>query len=207
MKGLNTMNESIKILDTCWIGSVGIVLAENSATRFQVARMAPYEAKGLEQDIEHILDWGHPLDFVQAVAFFPKKANMIGYNTCSDALEDWFVGSKLTRSWLKDKQGNGITSREFENLLRQDDYRVVKQEMLGECFVSTVWLGSPHGCSEPYDYFETIVFRTTPGCEDPRAVLGEVLECHRYPTIEEAEEGHKFVVKGWRGTEKFTSLA
>lgn len=104
----------------------------------------------------------------------------------------------MGKSWYKDKQGKFITSEELEPLLRDNDYRIVKQEVIGNKFFSTVWMGVPHGCKEPYHYFETIVFKRRKEGGDPREDLGQELEVYRYHSLKEAQEGHEIAVKEWK---------
>lgn len=102
-----------------------------------------------------------------------------------------------------DKSGAPITRAAYAALLGEDagDYRRVALTQAGAYRVSTVWLGSDHNFLDkgPPLIFETMVFRGPEG-------LLEV-DCDRYATLEEAEEGHaKFVAKwkdvpenGWQG--------
>lgn len=63
--------------------------------------------------------------------------------------------------------------------------RVVRQDMVGNVFVSTVFLGLDHGWREgPPVLFETMIFG------GPRAQ-----ETHRYCTWDEAEAGHKRILE------------
>ena len=96
----------------------------------------------------------------------------------------------------RDKEGKELEIEELEPLLRDPDYKVIKQEQLGKYFISTVWLGIPHGVG--YHYFETMVFLTPEGVEDPRESLGETIQCYRYCTKEEALKGHEEVIKEWK---------
>lgn len=69
--------------------------------------------------------------------------------------------------------------------------RIVKQESLKNgLWVSTVFLGLDHSFGAKKGlYFETMVFDKDKG-------LGEQ-DMDRYTTYEEAEEGHKRMVKKW----------
>jgi hypothetical protein len=95
----------------------------------------------------------------------------------------------------RNKLGRIIEADELEILLRDNEYRVIKQDVVGPYFISTVWLGVPFGMGT--EYFETIVFETPEGAKDPREKPGDLLELYRYATIKEAEEGHDEVVKEW----------
>lgn len=106
--------------------------------------------------------------------------------------------NKLCGHWYRDKDGKRITIEQLEVLLQDDNYRVVVQDKIGPYFFSTVWMGVPHGCRDPYDYFETIVFLTPEGANDPREELGKTLDCYRYHSYEEALVGHYQVVDEWK---------
>jgi hypothetical protein len=107
-------------------------------------------------------------------------------------LDDW-------EPRYKDKLGRIIESDELEVLLRNNEYRVVKQEMVGRYFVSTVWLGVPYGIP-PRDYFETMVWKQRNTKDDPRGRrnFGEEEECVRYETMNEAEVGHEEMVQEYK---------
>ncbi len=106
--------------------------------------------------------------------------------------------NKLSGHWYRDKAGNKIDAEKLEVLLRDNEYRVVQQEKLGPYFISTVWMGVPYGCKEPFDYFETMVFKTPEWAEDPRENLGQTLDCYRYHSYTESLEGHIEVVNEWK---------
>lgn len=97
--------------------------------------------------------------------------------------------NKLNGSWYRDKEGNQIDIDRLEELLQDNDYRVVNQEVIGPFFVSTVWLGVPHGIMPEFNYFETIIFESR-DTSDPRNNLGKEVDCWRYHNKEEAEKGH-----------------
>lgn len=110
--------------------------------------------------------------------------------------------NKMLDDWelrYKDKLGRIIEADELEVLLRNREYTVIKQEMIGEYFVSTVWLGVPHGIP-PNQYFETMVWKQKNAKDDPRNdnKFGEELECVRYQTLNEAEAGHEEVVQEYK---------
>ena len=91
---------------------------------------------------------------------------------------------------LKNKKGEKITREEWQELMNDRDYRIIKQEDIkNDRWVSTVWLGSDHqfGEGEPL-VFETMVF--------PKGDWGE-LDVRRYTTEEEAIKGHKEMVEKW----------
>lgn len=73
--------------------------------------------------------------------------------------------------------------------------RVVKQETLPNGLrVSTVFLGVDYSFGAgPKLWFETMVF--------PKDDFGD-LYVDRYTTWEEAENGHKYIVKKWKGKKK-----
>ena len=71
--------------------------------------------------------------------------------------------------------------------------RIVKQEVLPSgYFVSTVFLGVDHsfGFSKRPLLFETMVFKSEESLSD--------VDMSRYSTWEEAEKGHKEMVKTWK---------
>lgn len=96
----------------------------------------------------------------------------------------------------RDKEGNELKIEELEPLLRDPDYKIIKQESVNGYFISTVWLGVPYGMG--CHYFETMVFLTPEEAEDPRETLGSSMDCYRYCTKEEAIKGHEEVVSEWR---------
>ncbi len=98
-------------------------------------------------------------------------------------------------SVYRDKWGRIIQADELELLLRNNDYCIIKQEIVGPYFISTVWLGIPCYTNA---YYETIVFEIPEGVKDPRESSGESLDLYRYRTLEEAENGHEEVIKEWR---------
>lgn len=86
---------------------------------------------------------------------------------------------------------------EVEKLLTNKKYKVVKQEDVGDYWVSTVWLGIDHSfipTDEPNPrplIFETMVFnKKKSGYLD--------LDMDRYATEEEAIKGHERMVKKWK---------
>lgn len=91
---------------------------------------------------------------------------------------------------LKDKKVIPVKAvLEWGKMLETED-RIVKQETLkNKLRVSTVFLGLNHsfGNGEPL-WFETMVF--------PEKEMGE-LDMDRYTTWEQAEKGHKAMVKKW----------
>ena len=91
----------------------------------------------------------------------------------------------------RDKIGREIQYDELEVLICHPGYKIVKQEQLGPYFISTVWLGVPHGLDRSC-YFETMVFTEYTEYVE----IGEqIMECTRYYTLKEAEEGHENVVR------------
>lgn len=69
--------------------------------------------------------------------------------------------------------------------------RIVKQDELSNgYFVSTIFLGLDHGFADSeHLWFETMVFQSEDDLDD--------LDCCRYETWDQAEEGHKTMVKKW----------
>ena len=98
----------------------------------------------------------------------------------------------LNPCWF-DKQGKAIDSQEAEKLLSDDSYKIVKQDIIGKYFVSTVWLGFDHNFHLDYPIiFETMVFY----CKKDRPDFErDDIFMARYRTEKEALKGHKAVCK------------
>lgn len=115
-----------------------------------------------------------------------------------------------------DRRGNLLTMREWVMLYQLHDYKIVKQEYVGDYWVSTVWLGLDHGWGHgPPLIFETMVFNHTkpkpppfPSTTDmesdemkewledyPEQTSATDLECERYSTESDALEGHRRMVE------------
>lgn len=128
---------------------------------------------------------------------------------------DPFWDSKKGRHY--DRRGNLITMREWCGLWEMTgDYRILKQEYVGDYWISTVWLGLDHGfgLGAPL-IFETMVFNHTmpspppfPSTMDPESeefrewsdaypeqTSASDLDMERYATEEQALEGHKQMVR------------
>jgi hypothetical protein len=92
---------------------------------------------------------------------------------------------------LYDRDGNPITMEQWNTLLGNFDYKIVRQTQIGPYWVSTVWLGLDHNYfSSPPLIFETMVFGVTR--DDPMLdTLGPDIECVRYATEEQAIAGHE----------------
>ena len=92
-----------------------------------------------------------------------------------------------------DRSGNAISFRDWARLSAWDEkdnnnqYRIVKQEEVGDYWISTVWLGLDHGFgrSKPL-IFETMVFNNVTDESD--------LDCRRWSTEEQALAGHEAMV-------------
>ena len=78
----------------------------------------------------------------------------------------------------RDKAGNNITLQEWSTLTEDREYSKIIQEVVGEYFVSTVWLGVEHFNK---NFFETIVFNKKK----------DLLYLERYEHLIEALQGHK----------------
>lgn len=95
----------------------------------------------------------------------------------------------------------------MERLLRDQSYKILKQDTIGKYFVSTVWLGLDHGWRlvaerEGLPYFPTI-FETMVFKEDQRDEDDEWDRFQeRYCTQEEALEGHAKVCEEVRSLPK-----
>ena len=114
-----------------------------------------------------------------------------------------------------DKRGNRITLREWCMLWEMKDYQILKQEYVGDYWVSTVWLGLDHAFGEgPPLIFETMVFNHTKpkpprppanmeiGSEEmaqwledyPEQTSASDLDMERWSTEGDALEGHRQMV-------------
>ena len=87
-----------------------------------------------------------------------------------------------------DRKGLRITLEEFSKLCKDLDYKRVKQEHVGNYWISTVWLGMNHtwGSGAPL-IFETMVFEGDN--------IAEETDMERYTTEEEALAGHELFVQ------------
>jgi hypothetical protein len=91
--------------------------------------------------------------------------------------------------WL-DRQGNSISAEEWGVIHSTD--KIVAQEQIGGCMISTVWLGINHNWGDgPPLIFETMVFPL----KDSGKWNLEPLYMDRYATEEEARAGHATVVE------------
>lgn len=94
------------------------------------------------------------------------------------------------------REGKQISDmHEVEELLRNPDYKIIKQETTPTGYwVSTVWLGLDHrlgaldGVGKPL-IFETMVFGRARGTSD--------MDINRYSTETEALIGHVIMVEKW----------
>ena len=107
---------------------------------------------------------------------------------------------KLERTY--DREGRLLSWDEYLDMKYHDpEYRRIGSDMIGDFWVSTVWLGIDHDLSGqgPPLIFETMVFT---GPKDPRAAdprpLGEDVYQQRYATEAEARAGHAAVVAALR---------
>jgi hypothetical protein len=116
-----------------------------------------------------------------------------------------------------DRRGNQISFRESSMLWALDEkYRIIKQEYVGDYWVSTVWLGLDHSFGHgPPLIFETMVFNHTlpkpprpptnmeigsPEMEQwledyPEQTSASDLDMERYSTESDALEGHARMVE------------
>jgi hypothetical protein len=93
--------------------------------------------------------------------------------------------NKIGDNLYFDREGKEISLDEFANLSEDRSYKIVKQEQIGEYFVSTVWLGIDHGFAGCLKIFETMIFHDELDCD----------YMERYATESEAFFGHKEAVK------------
>jgi len=85
-------------------------------------------------------------------------------------------------AWLKRLKESGPNARCTS---------IVKQDQVGDFFVSTVFLAMDHGFRGPPLWFETMVFA------EPKAgeLMGEEQLQWRYATYDEAEAGHAIAIE------------
>lgn len=83
------------------------------------------------------------------------------------------------------------------SLSEETEYRIIKQETIGNYWISTVWLSLNHNfdIKKPF-IFETMVFKKIG--ED---VDWTDLDCERYSTLEDAIKGHQEKAKKWKAND------
>lgn len=123
-----------------------------------------------------------------------------------------------------DRSGNPISFRDWARISHWDEkndrqYKIVKQEYVGNYWVSTVWLGLDHGFGRGAPLiFETMVFNHSPEIPEPPPFPSDRFEpdsdewkeffedfpeqtqstdvdARRYSTLEQAIEGHREMVE------------
>lgn len=156
--------------------------------------MVDEEVKGLENarivsEDEDFIHYEYEKDGVFMRYTQDKTLPMIPKNL-PNLLAEKIKENKLSGSWYRDKEGNQIDIDRLEELLQDNDYRVIKQETIGPFWVSTVWMGVPHGIMPEFSYFETMIFEPS-NINDPRNNLGKEIDCWRYHSKQEAEKGHE----------------
>jgi hypothetical protein len=89
------------------------------------------------------------------------------------------------------KKGEKITMEEWRHLIKDKDYKIIKQENVKDKWVSTAWLGSDYNFGKRGKplIFETMVL--------PKGER-EKLDMQRYATEEKALKGHEEMVKKWQ---------
>ena len=99
-----------------------------------------------------------------------------------------------------DRKGNSISMEDWSKLLRN---KIIKQDRVGNFFISTVWLGIDLGLDPREDcapiIFETMVFDRS---EDENSFIDVHME--RYSTEEEAILGHSLITKIYENKENGT---
>jgi len=96
--------------------------------------------------------------------------------------------------YILDKMKNVVecSVEEVEFLLKDKDKKIVRQEEIGDKFVSTIFLGIDHYMGPNKDHppvvFETMVF------DRSESQKGDIYQ-ERYCTWKEAEEGHARAVQ------------
>jgi hypothetical protein len=103
--------------------------------------------------------------------------------------------------WWFDKEGKPINEIEVNRLLKDSNYKIIKQEWVtNDIWVSTVWLGLNHSyIPGKLLIFETMAFKKV----KPKKIIGMVLDkedidCERYATEEEAKAGHIKMVNKYK---------
>lgn len=132
-----------------------------------------------------------------------------------------------------DRRGNELSMREWTMLFQDRDYQIVRQDHVGDYFVSTVWLGLDHSfTTDSRQIFETMVFNQSkpkpPDFPDidpreidfrkplpeefqewldnyPEQTSASDIECERYGSEEEALAGHQRLVERVRLLVDFTT--
>jgi hypothetical protein len=95
-----------------------------------------------------------------------------------------------------DRGGFSISQLRWTHLFQDKSYQVVRQTMIGDVMVSTVWLGLDHGHGDgPPIIFETMVF-------GPKHVFEEQ---YRYATEADALAEHRKIVAQLRLVERAVS--
>lgn len=104
-------------------------------------------------------------------------------------------GGEAVRIMYYDMQGEPISREEWAELLEDSSKRTIAQTKVGNCLVSTVWLGLDHSLhGGPPHIFETMVLDCN---EDgiPSLYSGDGEKEARYSTRAEAEAGHARIVE------------
>lgn len=101
----------------------------------------------------------------------------------------------MKHSILKDKKVVEAELLEWAAFVENPDNKVVKQEQVGDFWVSTVFLGINYAMSEDHPglWFETMVFNKPAGSKKLEDWGEQYMD--RYSTYEEAEKGHKKAVE------------
>lgn len=87
------------------------------------------------------------------------------------------------------------TMEDVEEVLINHNKKIVKQEVIDNKFISTVFLGIDHGCpecSEHIENYKPVVFETMINDEEKDEWLSYQ---ERYHTWKEAEEGHQRAIE------------
>lgn len=98
-----------------------------------------------------------------------------------------------------DREGKPLQLLEWARMCEgNEEYRIVKQEMVGEYFVSTVWVGlnMSYWRYAPIKIFETMIFRIDEDMEIEDSIRGYQ---QRYSTETEALKGHEKAIKIAKG--------
>ena len=108
--------------------------------------------------------------------WYDKKGKLICPELKDELTQEWIIGMK-----------------EVEKLIKDREYKVVKQEVLSNgMWVSTIQLGLNHewDSKKPILIFETMVFPSKENYSE--------LDMERYTTEKQAIAGHKKMVNKWK---------
>lgn len=109
---------------------------------------------------------------------------------------EWDKINERVKPKYFDKEGKPIDLMTWGRLFEDENYKVIKQQQIGDYLISTVWMGVDYNFNRFFDkdsplhIFETMVFSK----KDKDADLDQ----ERYSTLEEAKAGHEELVKKYK---------